>query len=130
MFENFRKKCLETCELDPVHFLSAPGLSWQACLKKARVKLELLTDNNMLMMVEKGIRGGICQATHRYAKANNICNKYMSSYYKNIEVSFLENLDANDKYGWSMCKKLLVDGFRWIEKDDPIKFDKNFIKNL
>ena len=60
--------------MDPAHFLSAPGLAWQACLKNAEVKLELLRDTNMLLMVEKGIRGGICHAIHRYAKANN---KYM-----------------------------------------------------
>ena len=62
VFENFRNKCIEICELDPAHFLSAPGLAWQACLKKTEVKLELLTENDMLLMVEKGIRGGICHA--------------------------------------------------------------------
>ena len=78
-------KILETCvikiyKLDPAYFLSAPGLAWQACLKKAGVKLELLTDSNMLLMIEKGIRGGICHAINRYAKANN---KYMKYYDKN-----------------------------------------------
>ena len=75
VFENFRNMCLEIYELDPVYFVSAPGLAWQACLKKTKVKLELLTDYNMLLMVEKGIRGGICQAMHQYAKANNKCMK-------------------------------------------------------
>ena len=76
VFENFRNKCLEIYGLDPIYFVSAPGLAWQACLKKAEVKLELLTDYYMILMIEKGIRGGICQATHRYAKANN---KYMKN---------------------------------------------------
>ena len=71
VFENFRDKCIEIYELDPAHFLSAPGLAWQACLKKTKVELELLTNIDMLLMVEKGIRSGICQAIHRYAKANN-----------------------------------------------------------
>ena len=71
VFENFRNKCIEIYELDPAHFLSAPGLAWQACLKKTEVKLELLTDVDMLLMAEKGIRGRICHAIHRYAKANN-----------------------------------------------------------
>ena len=71
MIETFRGKCIKIYELDPAHFLSAPGLAWQACLKKTKVKLELLTDIDMLLMVEKGIRGGMCQAIHRYAKANN-----------------------------------------------------------
>ena len=74
VFENFRKMCSEIYHLDPAKFLSAPGLAWQATLKKTEVKLELLTDIDMLLMVEKGIRGGICPAMHRYAKANN---KYM-----------------------------------------------------
>ena len=71
VFENFRNMCIKVYELDPAHFLSAPGLAWQAWLKKTEVKLELLTDVDMLLMVEKGIRGGICHAIHRYAKANN-----------------------------------------------------------
>ena len=68
VFENFRYKCIEIYNLDPVHFLSAPELAWQACLKKTGVKFELLTDIGMILMVEKGIRGGICQVTHMYAK--------------------------------------------------------------
>ena len=72
--EKFRNMCLEKYELDPTYFVSAPGLAWQACLKKTEVKLELITDYDMILMIEEGIRGGISQATHRYAKANN---KYM-----------------------------------------------------
>ena len=64
VFENFRNMCLEIYELDPVYFVSAPGLAWQACLKKTGVKLELLTNYDMLLMVENGIRGGICQANN------------------------------------------------------------------
>ena len=70
VFENFRNMYIKVYELDPAHFLSAPGLAWQACLKKTEVKLEFLTDVNMLLMVEKGIREGICNAMHRYAKTN------------------------------------------------------------
>ena len=80
-FENFRNKNIEIYELDPAHFVSAPGLAWQACLKKSRVELELLTDIDMLLMVQKEIRGGICHAIHRYVNANN---KYMKNYDKNI----------------------------------------------
>ena len=79
VFENFRDKCIEIYGLDPAHFLSTPGLVWQVCLKKTGVNLELLTDIDMLLMVEEGIRGGICHAIHRYAKANN---KYMNNYDK------------------------------------------------
>ena len=69
VFENFRNKCIEIYELDPTHFLSAPGLAWQAYLKKSKVKLELVTDNDMLLKIEKGMRGGMCHAIHRYPKA-------------------------------------------------------------
>ena len=68
VFENFRNKCIEIHELDPAPFLSGPGLAWQACLKKTEVKLELLVDTDMLLMVEKGIRGGMCHAIHRSLK--------------------------------------------------------------
>ena len=71
VFENFRNMCIKVYELDPAHFLSLPGLAWQTYLKKTNVKLELLTDYDMLLMVEEGIRGGICHSIHRYAKANN-----------------------------------------------------------
>ena len=86
VFENFRNMCLEIYELDPAKFLSAPGLAWQAALKKTKVKLDLLTDIDMLLMVEKGIRGGICHSIYRYAKANN---KYMKNYDKNKKSSYL-----------------------------------------
>ena len=80
----------------------------------------------MLLMFEEGIRGGMCQATHRYAKANN---KYMNNHDKNNESSYLEYLDANNLYGWAMSQKLPVRNFKWIEKDDISKFDEEFIKN-
>ena len=82
-------------------------------LKKTVIELELLTDDDMLLMAEKGIRGGICHAVHRYAKANN---KYMKNYYKNKELSYLIYLDANNLYGWAMSQKLPVDGFKWEKK--------------
>ena len=102
MFENFRNMCLDEYGLDPAFFLCAPGLAWQACLKKTKVELELLTDIDMLLMVEKGIRGGICQAIHRHAKANN---KYMNNYNKDVISSYLMYLDANNLYGWGQCLK-------------------------
>ena len=80
VFENFRNMCINVYDPDPAHFLSLPGLEWQACLKKANVELELLTDYDMLLMIEEGIRGGICHSIKRYAKANN---KYMKGYNNN-----------------------------------------------
>ena len=81
VFENFRNKYIGIYELDSAHFLSAPGLAWQTCLKMTEVELELLTDIDMLLMVGKGIRGGLCHVIHRYAKAKN---KYTKNYDKNI----------------------------------------------
>ena len=126
VFENFRDKWIEIYKLDPAHFLSAPRLAWKACLKKTNVKLELLTDNDMLLMFEKGIRGGMCQAIYRYAKANN---KYMNNYDKNKESSYLEYVDPNNLYGWAMPQNLPIGNFEWIKKDDKSKFDEKFKKN-
>ena len=93
--------CLKEYELDPADFLLLPGLAWQACLKKTNIELELLTDYDMLLMVEEGIRGGICHSTHRYAKANK---KYIKNYNNNEESSYIQYLDANNLYGWAMSK--------------------------
>ena len=79
VFENLRNMCIKVYKLDPAHFLSAPGLAWQVCLKRTMVKLELLADDDMLLMVEKRIRVGICRAIYRHAKANNT---YMKNYNK------------------------------------------------
>ena len=124
VFENFRNACLKVYELDPAHFLSLPGFFWQTCLKKTNIKLELLTDYDMLLMVEEGIRGGICHAVHRYAKANN---KYMKDYDENKESSYIQYLDANNLYGWAMRQKLPVNGFKWIE--DTSEINEEFVKN-
>ena len=124
VFENFRSKCIEIYELDPAHFLSVPGLAWQACLRKTEIESELLTNIDMLLMAEKGIRGVICHTIHRYAKANN---KYMKKYDKNTTSSHLMYLDANNLYGWTMSQTLPVNGFKGVKKLS--KFDERFIKN-
>ena len=124
VFENFRKKCLEVYELDPIQFLSLPRLAWQACLKKTNVKLELLTNYDMLLMIEEGIRGGICRSIHRYAKANN---KYMENYDENKGSLYIQYLDANNLYGWAMSQKLPKDNFKWVE--DTSRINEEFIKN-
>ena len=89
----FREMCIRVYGLDPTCFLSAPGLAWQACLKKTGVKLELLKDMDMLLMIEEGIRGGICHSVHRHARSNN---KYMEDYDKNKESSYIIYVDANN----------------------------------
>ena len=123
VYESFRNKCTEIYELDPPHFFSAPGLTWQACLKNTGLKLKLLTDNDMLMMIEKGIRDGICHAIHRYSKA---INKYLKNYDKNKESSYIQYVDANNLYGWGMFQKLPLNGFNW--KKIYLNLIKKFIK--
>ena len=123
LFKTFRNMCIKGYELDPAHSLSAPGLAWQACLKKTGVKLELLTNVDMLLMVEKGIRGEICHALLRCAKANN---KYMKDYNKDEEESFLQYNDANNLYGFAIIQPLPLDGFDWVR--NLSKIDENFIK--
>ena len=113
IYENFRNMCLEKYQLDRTYFVSATGLAWQACLKKAGVKLELITDYDMVLRIEKGIRGGTCQAIHRYAKANN---KNIKNYDKNIESSYIEYLDTNNLCGSTMSQKLPVKGFKWVKQ--------------
>ena len=123
VFNNFRDMCLKEYELDHAHFLSLPGLAWQACLKKTNIELELLTDYDMLLMVEEGIRGGICHSIHQYVKANN---KYMKNYNNNEESSYIQCLDANNLYGWAMSKKLPINGFKWTDNNI---INEEFIKN-
>ena len=109
VFENFRDRCLNNNKLHTVYYLSAPGFSWQSCLKMTNVKLELLTDNDMLLLFEKSIRGGKCNAIYNYAEANN---KYMKNYDSNKESTYLMYVDANSLYGYTMSKKLPIDNFK------------------
>ena len=109
VFENFRDVCLKNYGLDPVYYYTAPGLAWDACLKITGVNLELLSDSDMLLMIEKGIRGGISIISNRYGEANN---KYMKDYDKTKPSKFLMYLDANNLYGWAMSQKLPVHSFK------------------
>ena len=124
VFENFRNKCIKTYELDPLHFVSSPSLAWQACLKKTGVELELPTDINMVLMIEEGIRGGICQVSQQYSKANN---KYMKDFDKNKKSTYIQYFNANNLYGWAMSQPLPANGFKWINNN--CKFTNNFILN-
>ena len=113
-FENFRNQCLQYYGLDPAHYYTAPGLSWDAALKMTGVELELLTDIDMHLMIEKGVRGGVSTISTRYAKANN---SYMADYDKDKPPVYLLDLDANNLYGWAMSQPLPTHGFKWSSEE-------------
>ena len=113
VFQAFRKVCLKNYGLNPAHFYTAPGLAWKACLKKTRIRLELLLDPDILLMFERRIRGGITQSIHRWAKANN---SYMGSEFKpNEKTNYLQYLNANNLYGCAMSQPLPTGKFKWVE---------------
>ena len=112
VFEAFGEVCLKNYGLDPAHFYMAPGLAWKACLKKTKIRLELLLDPDMLLMFEKGITGGITQSIHRWVRANN---PYIDSYNPNEKTNYLQYLDANNLFGWAMSQLLPTGGFRWAK---------------
>ena len=111
VFENFRKTCLQYYKLDPCHYFTSPGLSWDAMLKMTDIKLELITDIDMYQFIEKGMRGGISYIANRYGKANN---KYMKNYDEKAPSKYIMYLDANNLYGWAMSQYLPTDGFKWL----------------
>ncbi|GBM81901.1 hypothetical protein AVEN_22881-1 [Araneus ventricosus] len=112
VFENFRDVCLKTYKLDRDWYFTAPGLSWDAMLKMTNVKLDLLDDYDMILMLEKGLRGGVSQCCNRYGKANN---KYMKNYDKSKESNYLMYLDANNLYGRARSQYLPYGEFEWCE---------------
>ena len=123
VFENFRELCLKIYGLDPVYYFTAPGLAWDACLKITNIDLELLSDPNMLLMFEKGIRGGISIISNRYGEANN---KYMrKGFNKNKPSKYLMYLDANNLYGCAMSMKLPTHGFKWLTGGEMEKLFNN-----
>ena len=123
VFENFRDLCLKIYGLDPVYYFTAPQLAWDACLKITDIYLELLSDNNMLLMFEKGIRGGISIISNRYREANN---KYMrKGFNKNKPSKYLMYLDANNLYGCAMSEKLPTHGFKWLTGGEMEKLFNN-----
>ena len=120
VFENFRETCLKYYKLDPCHYFTSPGLSWDACLKMTGVNLQLLSDVNMYQFIEKGLRGGVSYIAHRYAKANN---KYLPDYDKEVETSYITYLDANNLYGWAMSQCLPTGQFKWLDEKEMDKLN-------
>lgn len=117
VFETFRKTCVQQYGLDPAHYYTSPGLSWDALLKKTGVELELLTDYDMHLFIEKGLRGGISMVSKRHAKANN---PRVEGHDPSKPNSHILYLDANNLYGWAMSRPLPTGGFRWVEDCGPL----------
>ena len=113
VFENFRDICIKNYILDPAHYYTAPGLAWDAALKITEVELELLSDIDILLMVEKGIRGGVSMISNRYGKSNN---KYVGKSFIDTMLSkYIAYLDAKNLYGWAMSKPLPTHDFKWMK---------------
>ena len=108
VFEEFCEKSLNTYKLDPAHFFTAPGLSWDAMLKCSGIELELLDDIDVVLFIEKGLREGISQCSNRYSKANN---KYLNDFNENDESKYIMCFDVNNLYGFAMEKFLPTGGF-------------------
>ena len=117
VFENFRKTCLTYYKLDPLHYITSPGLAWDAMLKMTGINLELITDIDMQLFIEKGLRGDISYIAHRHAEANN---KYTRNYDPDKPSSYIMYLDANNLYGWAMSQPLPYRNFRWVRVDSVI----------
>ena len=109
-FEKFVSPCLDFYRLDPCHYFSSPGLSWDAMLKMTRTELDLISDIDMHLFIEKGMRGGISYISKRHSKANN---KYMECYDSSKKSKSITYLDANNLYGWTMSHYLPYSEFKW-----------------
>ena len=123
VFVNVRNMCLKIYELDPTIYFSS-WISMASTFKKTKVKLDILADIDLLLMVEKGIRGEISHSVSQYAKANN---KYMKNYDKNKESSYLQYWDVKNLYGRAMSQKLPINTFEWIK--DTSQFNEDLKKN-
>ena len=120
VFENFRKSCMQYCKLDPCHYFTSPGLSWDAMLKMTNIKLELMTDIDMFQFIEKGMRGGVSYIATRYGNANT---KYMKEYDEKTPSKYIMYLDANNLYGWAMSQHLPTGNFKWMTDKEISKID-------
>ncbi|XP_068704228.1 uncharacterized protein [Montipora foliosa] len=132
VFENFRKTCLQYYKLDPCHYFTSPGLSWDAMLKMTKMQLKLMTDIDMFQFIEKDMQGGTSYITNRYGEANN---RYMKTYDNKAPSKYITYLDANNLYGWAMSQYLPNGGFRWmtekqINNINLSKYSENSKKGL
>ena len=127
VFENVRNTCPKHYGLDPCHYFTSTGLAWDAMLKMTKVKLDLISDIDQQLFIEKGMRGGLSYISHRHAKATN---KYLPNYNPELDDSYLMYQDANNLYGWAMCERLPTGNFKWVKNlpETPLEIEK-FLSN-
>ena len=116
VFENFRGVCINSYKLDPAWYFTSQGLSWDAALKMTKIRFALLSYYDMILMIKKGIRGGISMISNRYGTSNNKCMG--DSFDPSKESTYIQYLDANNLYGWAMSKPLLTHGFEWMSESE------------
>ena len=124
VFEKFIRTCLDYYELDPCHYFSSPALSWDAMLKMTKIELELISDTDMQLFIEKGMRGGILYIAKRHSKTNN---KYMKCYDSSEKSKYIIYLDVNNLYGWPMSQYLPYTEFKWLNQKEISDFCLNSI---
>ena len=124
VFGNFINTCLEYYGLGPCHYFSSPGLNWDAMFKKTGIELKLISDIEMHLLIERGIRGGISYIAKRYSKANN---KYRRDYDSNEGSKYIFLLDASNSFDWAISQYLPYSGFKWVTQKEIDRFDVNFI---
>ncbi|KYM96987.1 hypothetical protein ALC62_12365 [Cyphomyrmex costatus] len=134
VFENFRDTCMESYGLDPAYYVTLPSYTWDAMLKNTSVRFELLTEIDMVLFIERGIRGGLSQCSHRYARANNV---YVPTFDPSKPISYLMYFDVNNLYGWAMMEPLPYGEFHWIDNVDgfdvmsvPVDSDVGYILDV
>ena len=118
--ENFRKTCMQYYKLDPCHYFTSPGLSFDAMLKMTNIKLELMTDIDMFQFIEMGMHGGVSYIANRYGYANN---KYMKEYNEKAPSKYIMYLDTNNLYCWAMSQYLPTGNFKWMTDKEISKID-------
>ena len=118
VMENVRSMALNYYGLDPTHYLTLPSFAWDAMLKQTKIELELITDMDIYLMVERGIRGGMTQVTNKHVTANN---KYMENFDPTKPSTYIQYLDANNLYGYAMSLPLPYGGFEFTEKMKTVK---------
>ena len=125
VFEKFISTCLDYYGLDPCHYFSSPGLSWGAMLKMTGIELELISDIDMHLFIEKGMKGGISYIAKRHSKANIKCMEYYDSSSK--ESIYISYLDANSLFGQATSQYLPYGGFKWLNQKEISDFYLNSI---